>query len=201
MVSWYLDTSSPSYGTSMLNKDSAFSAYFPPPMQFFSSLEYFDAVFGRLLDYLIDSGLLDSTYIFLTGDNGSELFAAEELAPHREVRMPSRMVGIKKDITEGGNRQFLLAAGPGIPAGATDYTLTSIKDVMSTAITLAGGDPDSLSASWQPDGLSIDNLLGSKAVVTPAQEERMLFQLKPDCFWPDLVLPVGPDRWERGGSL
>jgi arylsulfatase A-like enzyme len=157
-------------------------------------MEYFDSVFGRLLDHLIEGGLLDNTYIFLTGDNGSELFPSEQTPPNRAVRMPSKMVGVKTDITEGGNRQFLLVAGPGVPAGATDYTLTSIKDVMSTAIALAGGAPGSFSPSWQPDGISLHNLLRANGASSAAQERRMLFQLNPDCFWPDLVLPVGPDR-------
>jgi hypothetical protein len=49
------------------------------------------------------------------------------------------MVGRKTMLTEGGNRHYLLVAGPGIPAGATDYSLTSIKDLMATTIALGGG--------------------------------------------------------------
>jgi arylsulfatase A-like enzyme len=164
-------------------------------MQVYAMTEYMDSVIGRLMDYVDGNGLLRDTYIFFAGDNGSELFPVERNPKNLAIRMPSKMVGIKKDITEGGNRQFLLVAGPGVPAGATDYTLTSVKDLMSTAISLAGANPASLEQSWRPDGVSIHNLLEPKSQPTGAQEARMLFQIKPDCFWPDFLLQLGPDRY------
>ena len=162
--------------------------------------EYVDSVIGRLMDYLESSGLLRDTYLFFAGDNGSELFPIERTPERLAVRMPSQMVGIKKDITEGGNRMFLLAAGPGIPAGATDYSLTSVKDIMSTALELGGGNPASLKQRWQPDGLSIQNLLQPEGQPTEAQQARMLFQFKPDCLWPDFLLDLEPDRCGRHRS-
>ena len=111
-----------------------------------------------------------------------------------QVRMPSQMVGKKTMLTEGGNRNYLLVAGPGIHAGATDYSLTSIKDLMATTVALGGGGGESVG-----DGLNIENLLygatGSESTaVTDAQAGRMLMQLKPGCFWPDLVPELGSDR-------
>jgi arylsulfatase A-like enzyme len=163
-------------------------------MQVFAMTEYIDSIMGRLFDYLVSNDMMENTYLFFTGDNGSELFPGERVVPARQIRMPSQMVGFKKDITEGGNRQFLLVAGPGIPSGSTDYTLTSVKDLMATAVALGGGDPASV-AGWRSDGLSLANLLVPSAAASVEQEERMLFQLKPDCFWPDLVPELGPDRW------
>ena len=157
--------------------------------------EYIDSVLGRLFDYLVSNNMLEDTYLFFTGDNGSELFPGERQMPARQLRMPSQMVGFKKDITEGGNRQFLLVAGPGISAGSTDYSLTSVKDLMATAVALGGGNPASVSG-WTSDGVNIANLLTPSGVPSEAQEARMLFQLKPDCFWPDLVPELGPDRWD-----
>ncbi len=49
------------------------------------------------------------------------------------------MVGYKRDVTEGGVRNFLAVKGPGVAAGVVDSTLLDVVDIMPTVMDLAGG--------------------------------------------------------------
>lgn len=48
-------------------------------------LEYLDSVLGRLFDHLTESGLANSTYVMMTGDNGAAMFEPETRGRAREV--------------------------------------------------------------------------------------------------------------------
>lgn len=126
------------------------------------------------------------------------------------------MQGWKKSVEEGGIRNFLAVHGPGVPAGVVDSTLTSITDVLPTMCSLAGLSPPHL--PW--DGLDIANLLRDGAAATPGnrgtsksnaeQASRYVVSMSPDCWGPDVVPALGPDRrvakpqplldFDRGGA-
>jgi arylsulfatase/uncharacterized sulfatase len=52
--------------------------------------------------------------------------------------MPSGMQGFKREVTEGGIRNWLAVKGPGVQAGVIDSTLLDITDVVPTVTDLAG---------------------------------------------------------------
>lgn len=117
-------------------------------------------------------------------------------------RMPSGMMGYKKDVLEGGVRNYLAVRGPGIQAGVTDSTLVSITDVLPTMASLAG-----LETAAHPrwDGTSFEGLLltGSSKPASPLrgqslantmQQDRFVFSFGPQCWSPDSVPELGPDR-------
>lgn len=55
-----------------------------------------------------------------------------------QKRMPSGMQGYKRDVEEGGVRNYLAVKGPGVQAGVIDSTLTDIADILPTLAALAG---------------------------------------------------------------
>jgi arylsulfatase A-like enzyme len=112
------------------------------------------------------------------------------------------MMGYKKDVLEGGVRNYLAVQGPGVPGGVTDSTLTSITDVLPTIADLAGLD-STPHPKW--DGISMRNLLltgsGKPAVsirgtelADKQQSDRFIFSFGPQCWSPDMVPALGPNR-------
>jgi len=111
---------------------------------------------GRLLDALKAKGLDESTLVFFTSDNG----------PHREggadpdfFKSYGPLRGIKRDLTEGGIREPMIARWPGrIAAGTTTDFACAHWDFMPTACELAGAkSPGGI------DGISIvPTLLGKE---------------------------------------
>ncbi|KAF6259251.1 alkaline-phosphatase-like protein [Scenedesmus sp. NREL 46B-D3] len=165
-------------------------------------LEYMDDVLGRLFDYVAESPLAENTYIMIMSDNGAELFPTERKGKHKLRRMPSGMMGYKKDVLEGGVRNFLAVKGPGVPAGVTDSTLTDVRDVLPTMADLAGLD-SAPHPQW--DGISMRNLLalgsGKPAVslrgtelADTQQTDRFVLSFGPQCWSPDMVPALGPNR-------
>jgi hypothetical protein len=107
-------------------------------------------------------------------------------------RMPSGMQGFKKDVLEGGIRNYLAVKGPGVVSGVTDYALTSITDILPTIADLAGVHSPHL--PW--DGISFANVLkaGPSTQLTTQQGERVVVEMSPHCWSPDTVPELGPDR-------
>ncbi|KAF8072774.1 MAP1D [Scenedesmus sp. PABB004] len=165
-------------------------------------LEYMDDVLGRLFDFINASPLRDNTYVLLMSDNGAELFPTERRGRDKLRRMPSGMQGYKKSVEEGGVRNFLAVRGPGVQAGVIDSTLLSITDVLPTVAGLAGAGGVA-HLPW--DGLSFQNLLlvgaGRPAAslrgtrrASAAQLGRYVMEMGPQCWSPDSVPALGPDR-------
>jgi arylsulfatase A-like enzyme len=123
---------------------------------------------------------------------------------HGLQRMPSGMQGYKRDVEEGGVRNYLAVSGPGIQAGVFDSTLTDITDILPTIAALAGIPKNAVQHKpW--DGLSLHNLLlagndwpsdgrrgTSKA--TQQQLERFVFSLGPMCWDANSVPKLAGDR-------
>jgi arylsulfatase A-like enzyme len=105
-----------------------------------------DDLVGRLSRTLSDLGVADSTYIFVTSDNGYQL------GEHR-IRC------CKGRPYEESIRVSLLARGPGIGAGATDRRLVATTDLAPTIAEIAGATPDR-----QVDGRSFLPLLRGENV-------------------------------------
>jgi arylsulfatase A-like enzyme len=103
---------------------------------------------GRLLDALKATGLDERTLVIFTSDNG----------PHKEggadpdfFKSYGPLRGIKRDLTEGGIREPMIARWPGriAPGTTTDFACAH-WDFMPTACELGGGkSPEGI------DGISI----------------------------------------------
>ncbi|KAF8056142.1 hypothetical protein HT031_006493 [Scenedesmus sp. PABB004] len=179
-----------------------------------ANVEFLDDLLGRLFDFLDTSGLASSTYVLLTSDNGPDVTNGLERKEQRRVRVPSGMRGIKATGLDGGIRTFLAVAGPGVPGGVVDSTLVAAEDVLPTLVDLAGLTRDDIALRggkpllpW--DGISAKNLLlpaappaaggalparRGVALATLAQRERAYVTLAPNCWDPDAVPRLGPDR-------
>lgn len=119
-----------------------------PHAAFAAMVTRMDRDVGRILDRIRELGLDEKTLVLFTSDNG----------PHREggadpeffnSRGPLR--GIKRDLTEGGIREPMIARWPGIvAAGSTTDLACANWDFLPTAAELAGARaPEGI------DGMSI----------------------------------------------
>lgn len=97
-------------------------------------------------------------------------------------RMPSGMLGhkgywdplIEAAGSEGGMRNHLTVAGPGVPSGAVHDTLLSLADVLPTIADLG----DATATKHLPwSGNSFANLLRHGGRPTKPQQERFFFSM------------------------
>jgi arylsulfatase A-like enzyme len=165
--------------------------------QVWGMLEFWDAQFGRLLDWLdARPKVRDNTYLLVFGDNGPALFASEAGKANKPRRMPSGMAGSKGEVTEGGTRTVFAAMGPGIAPGAVRSTPLRVDDVLPTVAELAGVKPVT---ALPMTGRSFASVLkagadeGPDAGATDELRDRIIFSLQPDCI-------VSADGMANGGS-
>jgi arylsulfatase A-like enzyme len=129
---------------------------------------------------------------------------------YSQRRMPSGMLGhkgfwdpkIKAAGTEGGLRNHLAVAGPGVPSGSKQHTLLSLADVLPTVADLAGAQ-DTKHLPWS--GSSFANLLKPGAKPTKQQEDRFFFTMTASgdakacphaaTLMRDVLPQLGHDRW------
>jgi arylsulfatase A-like enzyme len=128
-----------------------------------------DAYVGELVDELAAQGLLESTVVLFTSDNG----------PHEEGGFdPDRfdangpLTGYKRNLHEGGVRIPLLAWGPGrIRPGVTDR-ITQQTDLLPTLADLAG-----VPGPRDIDGRSFSSLLQPRPTAAAAQPHLYFWRL------------------------
>jgi arylsulfatase A-like enzyme len=113
------------------------------------------------------------------------------------------MQGFKKSVQEGGIRNFLAVKGPGISAGTRIDSLQWVTDILPTMVQLAGIS-DSAHLPW--DGISFADILLSKGNSRNVaslrlnsknqlnQMDRYIVSFSADCWSPDSVPDLGPDR-------
>lgn len=109
-----------------------------------------DAMIGRVLDSLDESGMSEETLVIVTSDNGPVWYAGDvEKFGHASV---GNLRGMKADAWEGGHRMPMVARWPGtIDAGATCTQTVSFVDILATMADIgkvklnAGEGPDSFS--------------------------------------------------------
>jgi arylsulfatase A-like enzyme len=87
-----------------------------------------DRHIGRILDYLEQSGRIDNTLILFTSDHGEML--------------GDRGLFQKHVPYEGSAHIPMIAAGPGVQAGAQVPTPTITYDISATILAAAGVEPD-----------------------------------------------------------
>jgi len=100
-----------------------------------------DAAIGRILRYLDDHHLRESTFVFFTSDNGPETLRRYRGA-ERSYGSPGPLRGMKLHITEAGYRVPGIVRWPGHAQPGTEISepVCSV-DLLPTACALAGIDP------------------------------------------------------------
>ncbi|KAK2894512.1 hypothetical protein Q8A67_011741 [Cirrhinus molitorella] len=140
-----------------------------PRGPFGDSLMEFDGTVGKIVQTLEQTGVLNNTLIFFTGDNGPELM--------RQSRGGSAgLMRCGKGTTyEGGMREPAIAYWPGFIQPGVTHALASSLDILPTFAKLAGAVlPD-----VQLDGVDMTNILFNRG-----SSERQTF----------FYYPVGPDE-------
>ena len=125
-----------------------------------------DAVVGRVLEALDQSGVADDTLVLFTSDNGCAAYiGVPEL--ERQGHFPSGPLrGYKTSVYEGGHRVPFLVRWPGVvPPGTVCDQLVHQADVIATLAEILG---TTLPAHAGEDSFSLLPLLrGSTAPVRP----------------------------------
>jgi arylsulfatase A-like enzyme len=159
---------------------------------------------GEIVDLLKELGVLDNTYVFVSGDNGGALYFKDKKhpngfhGPNVDPKTGSVFRGEKGTLYEGGLRVFFAAYAPGrIPPGGVSEHLSYFPDVLPTIAELAGAPcPEDV------DGISFaPELLGAKAA--GREQKNHEFQ-----YWENggraavrmgdwkAIGPIGKDGWE-----
>lgn len=123
-------------------------------------VEAMDQAVGKVLDSLESAGIADRTFVIFTSDNGG--LSTAEGSP--TSNLPFRAG--KGWLYEGGIREPLIIAGPGVRQSSTDPTPVVAIDLFPTILDLAGfpGTP-----SPQVDGRSLAPLVrGTGGIDRPA---------------------------------
>lgn len=92
---------------------------------YYAMIENLDAQFGRILDYLEESGEIDNTIVIFTSDHG------EMLGDHGLLYKGCRFF-------EGLLRVPLIFAGPGIPVDEKSDAMAETVDIAPTLLALSG---------------------------------------------------------------
>jgi len=94
-----------------------------------------DAMLGKIMQALKDTGQADDTLLIFTSDNGADWRPTDIAAYDHRANGPWR--GEKADIWEAGHRIPFIARWPGhIPAGTVSNELGSLTDLMATAAAI-----------------------------------------------------------------
>ncbi|XP_020643891.3 N-acetylgalactosamine-6-sulfatase [Pogona vitticeps] len=98
-----------------------------------------DSSVGKILSSLRNLGISENTFVFFTSDNGAALISAPQQAGSNGPFLCG-----KQTTFEGGMREPAIAWWPGhIPAGQVSHQLSSVMDLFSTGLALAGLEPPS----------------------------------------------------------
>lgn len=154
----------------------------------------FDVVVGKILEGLEQRGLLESTLIVATSDNGG-IPSDRKTFGHDAV---GGLRGSKSQIWEGGHRVPFVAMWKGhVPAGEVRKQVIGTHDIVPTFVELAGG---AFSSDQMLDSVSLAPvLLGQRGDGQPVRE-TLLIQSSPgrDAFSADQDTPE--KSWQPGSG-
>jgi len=99
-----------------------------------------DAVVGQVLAALEAGGHSQRTLVIFSSDNGPETYAYERVRRHGHRSM-GPLLGLKRDLWEGGHRVPTIIRWPGkVPAGKVSHGLLSQIDLFATIAGIVGAD-------------------------------------------------------------
>ena len=113
---------------------------------YYGMISHIDAMFGRLMDALAESGFAENTIVIFASDHGD--------------MMGERGMWFKKTLFEPAIRGPLIIAGPGIGPGRVAAPV-SLLDLMPTLIDLSGAPKDTLCTPH--DGQSLFALMEGRS--------------------------------------
>ena len=118
-----------------------------------------DHAVGQILQTLTSKGLAENTLVIFTSDNGP--FWTPTLVQKHQHKAVGPLRGMKADAWEGGHRiPFIVRWPEKVASGSTSNALTTLTNLMATAIDLVGVD---FEINPVPDSHSIlPILLGEK---------------------------------------
>jgi len=97
-----------------------------------------DAMVGKVMDVLKESGLADNTIVIFTADNGAEKVAFERIEKFDQWSS-GEFRGLKRDIYEGGHRVPFIVSWPGkVEAGSRSDEVVSQVDFAATFAEITG---------------------------------------------------------------
>jgi arylsulfatase A-like enzyme len=123
-----------------------------------------DAVVGRMLNAIDQSGTADSTMVFFTSDNGFAPYVGAQFLEEKGHFPSGPLRGYKSDVWEGGHRVPMIVRWPGqVEAGTVSHQLVHQADFLATCAAVVGTE---LPASAGEDSISLVPLLkGNDAAV------------------------------------
>ena len=126
---------------------------------YFGCVTQMDAAFGRLMKYLDDNKLRDTTLVLFTSDNGPEHRAAHSFGS------PGPLRGAKGHVFEGGIRVPGMVRWPGrVEPGTTSAVPVCGTDLLPTLCALTGAK---VPADRVLDGVDLLPALGGRDVKRP----------------------------------
>jgi arylsulfatase A len=130
---------------------------------YFGDVSQMDAAVGKLMKYLDDHKLRDSTFVFFTSDNGPETLKRYKGA-ERSYGSPGPLRGMKLHITEAGYRVPGIVRWPGhVKAGGVSTEPVCNVDLLPTICAMVGAKVPERTL----DGASILPLFEGKEVSRP----------------------------------
>ena len=111
-------------------------------------VSYMDSKLRAIINKVTSAGLMNNTYIFITGDNGTENAITSKYNGRN-------IVGGKRHTTDFGLHVPLIVLGPGIQAGSIDKNVVDFTDFMPTMANIAQIAKQNLQAYGILDGKSI----------------------------------------------
>ncbi|MEM1245846.1 MAG: sulfatase-like hydrolase/transferase [Acidobacteriota bacterium] len=109
------------------------------PGEYYANITYLDAQIGRLLDFLDEQGLTESTFVFFASDNGP---VTTDWRHWWEINLYGSTGGLrgrKADLWEGGLRVPAIVRWPGsVAANTSTEALASAYDLLPTLAEIAG---------------------------------------------------------------
>lgn len=119
--------------------------------EFAAMLKDLDTSVGEVMDFVVEQGIADNTYIFLMSDNGGRLSLNQiaiidenkQLAAAKYSKQDERNIPLrdgKHSFYEGGIRVPFLVMGPGIASNRLSNVPVTGLDLLPTFASLAGGD-------------------------------------------------------------
>ncbi|MEO1617760.1 MAG: arylsulfatase [Planctomycetota bacterium] len=132
-----------------------------------------DAMIGRVMDAIKESGMEDDTLVVFTSDNGPVWYEEDQLRfGHDSV---GGLRGMKADAWEGGHRMPMIVRYPGrVAAGSVCETTVSFCDFIATLDEMLGTQHLAESPNAAPDSFSfLADLLG-QSKTSPSRPNLVL---------------------------
>jgi arylsulfatase A-like enzyme len=122
-------------GLEVSPENALFTGMTTAAKRYLSMMRRLDAKIGELKTKLQDVGIWDSTYLFISSDNGPEPISGSFPSSYGST---GGLRGSKTHLWEGGLRVPLIIKGPGITANSTDNEIRWSLDYLPTLLEIVG---------------------------------------------------------------